>query len=582
MNQPATVASENGNETDDHFCELPLERIEPKEGFNTRTYINEAELDELAESIRAQGVIQAIVVRPQHDDPERYWITVGERRWRASQLAGLTTIPARIKPMSEQVALVWASMENDKRVNISAGEEAIKARRMVDACGGDRDAAAKQISWSRSLLDARLLLLNAIADVIEALTRREILVGHAELLSTLPKTTQEGTLKKVIDEKWSVKDLKAKLDAFALDLALAKFNTHECVGCANNTTTQHSLFEQSVGEGRCTNRECHRDKTLSHLEVIKAELDERYNEVWFDKDKDPDTYTVLLKKDVGATQFDEGCQSCAHFGAIISTVPGEEGDLTEDVCTNLACRAEKMQAFLGETEEDTAEETTTATAKGTTGKASASKPKVKTKAKASSASTPKKVLTYVHQVHRDAAGKEVAKNPKMVSVYALLALLEQLGELGRSANKDDLLGQYKIKVNRKKNVRTGLIDTLYQLDEATLSQLTTEAAVKVAAHHQASNTFGDNEFLQGAQATLTVLGIALTDHFTVNKAFLETHTKKGIEAVLREAKFHEAYGNKEAFIKLFNQPNAKLIDKVMKTPFDWNGFIPRVMKLPTR
>lgn len=259
----ATAQSMNETLQDGQLITAQIDTIEPKQGFNPRKYFDPKHIDSLAESIKQRGVIQPIVIRPANDG--HFHIIAGECRWRASKQAGETTIPAVVRLVDDKTAAIMAMLENSKRKNLGAGEEAQDARKMLDLCDGDKEAVCRHFGWSKQLLESRLMLLHADESVIDALNQEHILIGHAELLSTLPKTTQQGTLAKIIENKVSVSELKAKIDAFAQDLGTAVFNTDACRTCAHNSTLQASLFEQSVGDGRCSDRECFQKKTLDHL-----------------------------------------------------------------------------------------------------------------------------------------------------------------------------------------------------------------------------------------------------------------------------------------------------------------------------
>jgi len=137
MNAPAIIQPSEATEDGDlHY--LPLNAIDVKPGFNPRQYFDPAALDTLTASVKAQGVLQPIAVRPQPENPGNYWLIAGERRLRAAQAARLPEIPAIIRQVDEATALALALAENSDRDGISPAEEADTGRRMLDACGGDR------------------------------------------------------------------------------------------------------------------------------------------------------------------------------------------------------------------------------------------------------------------------------------------------------------------------------------------------------------------------------------------------------------------------------------------------------------
>ncbi|TXI09398.1 MAG: PRTRC system ParB family protein, partial [Rhizobium sp.] len=328
--------------------ELPIAAIAPQEGFNPRRHFDPAALDRLAASIKAQGVVQAITVRPRSDGAEGYWIVAGERRWRSAKAAGLTVIPAVVRDYDDATALAVASVENEHRENISAAEEARIARRAVDAANGDVDESARMLGWTPAKVNARLLLLHAIDEVLDAVASKTILLGHAELLSTLPPDVQRRVLPNVISNKATVETLRSQLAQFTQELAHAPFETEGCRGCPNNSAVQSSLFEFHVGSGRCSNKPCWDSKRSEALDAKKAQVATEVNVVFFDKEKDPATYTrleALGPRGVGEPQMQSGCKGCAKFGAVVSTAPGKEGRVAGGLCFDLGCHAAKVAEY---------------------------------------------------------------------------------------------------------------------------------------------------------------------------------------------------------------------------------------------
>jgi PRTRC genetic system ParB family protein len=226
---------------------------------------------------------------------------------------------------------------------MSEAEEAQGARRVVDRCGGDRDAAAQSLGWSRRKLDSRLLLLHADESVLAALAERKIKLGAAELLSSLPAAIQQDVLTKFLASGASVEELRGKLDAFSFRLEKAVFDTAGCQGCPHNTSDQADLFTAHIGKARCTNAACWKDKEAAHVAALRAEKAAEIGVVKLDTEADPAAYTVLLKKDVGEAQLTE-CRGCAHYGAVMATAAGRLGQVTGDVCFNLVCHKTKREA----------------------------------------------------------------------------------------------------------------------------------------------------------------------------------------------------------------------------------------------
>ncbi|MEH6875281.1 MAG: ParB/RepB/Spo0J family partition protein, partial [Candidatus Competibacter sp.] len=160
----ATSATAPLTPFDGQLAYLPLDWIEVQPGFNPRTFFEDGEFAALVESVKVQGILQAIWVRPQENyDPvsPRFWLIAGERRWRAARAASLPCIPVTVRVADARQALILADLENNPalRINLSVAEEAQFAQRFLGECDGDRAEAARLLGWSRARLDARLLLL---------------------------------------------------------------------------------------------------------------------------------------------------------------------------------------------------------------------------------------------------------------------------------------------------------------------------------------------------------------------------------------------------------------------------------------
>jgi ParB family chromosome partitioning protein len=157
--------------------------------------MREETLAELAESIRAQGIVQPIVVRPLAtngaDTETRYEIVAGERRWRAAQMAGLHTVPAVVKDIPDEAAVAVALIENIQRENLNALEEARSLQRLVDEFGLTHAEAAEAVGRSRVAVTNLLRLLELPRLVREMLERRELDMGHGRALLGLTEPERQ-------------------------------------------------------------------------------------------------------------------------------------------------------------------------------------------------------------------------------------------------------------------------------------------------------------------------------------------------------------------------------------------------------
>ncbi|MCC6194696.1 MAG: ParB/RepB/Spo0J family partition protein [Burkholderiales bacterium] len=182
---------------------IAVDRIRPGK-YQPRTHMDDAALAELAESIREQGVMQPILVRPA--DGGRYEIVAGERRWRAAQRAGLTEVPALVKSVPDQNALALALIENIQREDLSPLEEAQGLSRLIDEFGLTHDACAKAIGRSRSAVTNLLRLMQLAKPVQDYLAGGALEMGHARALLALSAAQQGGAAARVVDGGLSVRD----------------------------------------------------------------------------------------------------------------------------------------------------------------------------------------------------------------------------------------------------------------------------------------------------------------------------------------------------------------------------------------
>lgn len=164
--------------------------------YQPRREIDQDALEELSSSIRAQGVIQPIVVRSIGEG--RYEIVAGERRWRAAQLAGLQEIPVVIKQISDQATMAMALIENIQREDLNPIEEAVALQRLIKEFGLTQQKAADAVGRSRTSVTNMLRLLNLNAEVGQLLEKGKLEMGHARALLALEGEQQSDAAKQVI------------------------------------------------------------------------------------------------------------------------------------------------------------------------------------------------------------------------------------------------------------------------------------------------------------------------------------------------------------------------------------------------
>ena len=186
---------------------LPVERLKPGK-YQPRTHMDQDSLAELAASIRAQGIMQPILVRAIDSTPgaERYEIVAGERRWRAAQLAGLAEVPVLVRSIPDEQALAMALIENIQRENLNPLEEAQGLQRLIDEFGLTHQQAADAVGRSRPAASNLLRLLQLTAAVQEMLMTGKLDMGHARALLPISSGQQVGLAQRIIQKDLSVRE----------------------------------------------------------------------------------------------------------------------------------------------------------------------------------------------------------------------------------------------------------------------------------------------------------------------------------------------------------------------------------------
>ncbi|OHP63193.1 MULTISPECIES: ParB/RepB/Spo0J family partition protein [unclassified Neisseria] len=191
----------------DRLTTVAIADIQPGR-YQARVQMDDEALQELADSIKAQGIIQPVIVRER--GLSQYELIAGERRWRASQLAGLTEIPVVIKTISDETALAMGLIENLQRENLNPIEEAQGLKRLADEFGLTHETIAKAVGKSRSAISNSLRLLSLPEPVQEMLYQRRLEMGHARALLTLHVVDQLELAQKAVKNGWSVREVERR------------------------------------------------------------------------------------------------------------------------------------------------------------------------------------------------------------------------------------------------------------------------------------------------------------------------------------------------------------------------------------
>jgi len=200
-----TVPLATGHEADGQLCHLSIERIIAGQ-YQPRTQFAPGALDDLAQSIRAQGVIQPIVVRKKGG---QYELIAGERRWRAAQQAGLTEVPAIIRELTDDAAIAMSLIENIQREDLNAIEEAVALNRLLEEFDLTHQEVADAVGKSRTAVSNLIRLLKLHPEVKSLVEQGELEMGHARALLTLDGLQQVEVARAIVSRALSVRQAEA-------------------------------------------------------------------------------------------------------------------------------------------------------------------------------------------------------------------------------------------------------------------------------------------------------------------------------------------------------------------------------------
>ena len=554
------------------LAELPLTLIQQSK-FNPRHFFDEIKINDMAQSIKKDGVFQPILVRPLINS---YEIVAGERRWRASQIAGLDLMPCKIEEMDDITAIRRATKENLEREDLSAIEEAYSAQTALTIVEGDRKAAATILSWSESKLNKRLLLLNLSEKAQDALMKKGINLGHAELIASLTHDNQDNAVDSIIEKNVSVSELKERLTQFSYKLETAIFNIANCNGCPHNTSSQFTLFDESIGDGCCTNPECWHEKESSNFAYIKKSKEEDYNVVYLDIERTSNSYNYLIESKMGAEQFSQ-CQQCGKCGALISTRRETIGTTEEEVCFDTDCYKEKTAP------KEVKSVTTAATTIKSTN-AVAKKASTKAAKKSVDNKPPKKVLEFRSRLFKTVVSKELNTDRHMMNVMNTCILLESLpsqhsGVDLMKATQSLFKLPFVIKTHSVHD-RYKTILKLYALSDDELTEII--AFCTCANTASGENHFDQSQLDESIEVIVKTLKPDLANHFVMDKAFLECSQKSGVIGLLKESGFSQWFDKKDAkgnsFTKLCKGTVKALLEAFTMSDFPLTGFVPKSLQ----
>lgn len=221
FNSSAPVLTDKQKESPEGVLTLPVLKLIPCQGQPRRSF-DESALDELASSIREQGILQPLLVRPVQGDPGTYEIVAGERRWRAAKKAGLSQVPVIIRELSDDEALTIALVENLQREDLNPVEEAHAIAALQNRLQISQEALAARLGKSRPAVANALRLLQLPENILESLELGEISAGHARALLALSDYPREQDLlfAAVLEKELTVRGTENAVTVFKKEGAL--------------------------------------------------------------------------------------------------------------------------------------------------------------------------------------------------------------------------------------------------------------------------------------------------------------------------------------------------------------------------
>ena len=224
----------------DTLRQLPIEKLQAGR-YQPRSHFDADALAELAESIRQQGVIQPVVVRPLSGG--KFEIIAGERRWRAAQQAGLRDLPCVVRETDDNAALAMALIENIQREDLNPLEEALALKRLVDEFDLTHQQAADAVGRSRAAVSNLLRLLELPAAIRKLVDERQLEMGHARALLTLPQAQAEALAREAAAGGWSVREVERRAAALLKAPAAASKPVISSARDPNIDTLERELAE---------------------------------------------------------------------------------------------------------------------------------------------------------------------------------------------------------------------------------------------------------------------------------------------------------------------------------------------------
>ncbi|MGR5296870.1 ParB/RepB/Spo0J family partition protein [Vibrio mediterranei] len=527
---------------------------------NPRSEMPDSDYLPFLESVRARGVHTPIFIRMVDGEPE---IVAGWTRRRAAREAQLPSIPCLVKTLNDQEAFELAVSENVDRTQMSVLDEAKGFKKIVADHNGNVDAAASHMGWSKNQLERALQLLRTSDKVQSYIGKKQsngfmFSVGHAACLSELPESIQDRIVEGVINEKMTITKLKDTINkAVKRPLENAPFCQNECKTCPYNTLTQVSLFADENGSD-CTNPPCFSKKTKAHFEAKRLELEKEHGRViLLSTIENP---VQINEKLVGKAQFNEGCLSCAKFGAVLADKGVKEGQVISNACLDSDCATKHNEAVKAARKAESAPKTTapqSSNGKSTNDnkKTNQSTPEKRTEAKVHAA-VPKRLIHTSQEALRK-VGVELLLNLDNYHFAVILAALQ------------DVKGS-------KDNIEQNIINNL-EKSEDELDVMITSLVEEISTKVQRELVNIERTMIRAADAHCPEFTTKAIHAWIPTEKNLGDMTKAIRQQALEKSGFAEAFKKAKSdkeYTSLLNKRAEDAIKDILDFQFDWTNFAP--------
>lgn len=564
---------------DGDMANLPCVSLCPTRWGNFRKTRSSEGKASLVSSIREQGVIQPIVVRPVAGAFGQFEVLAGYGRWEACQELELSTIRCVIRVCDDKTAMAIMLAENAEREDMGPVDEAEAADVILSECKGDEKEAAAMLGWPVYKLRQRMRLMRCPKEIRDLINVKQengftLTLGHADELAAFPMDVQNKVIVRVIKEKWKPLDLKTFAQHGKRLLERACFDKTECGQCQFNSDQQASLFADPSAEAVCSNTSCYNKKTQEHLEQQKTELEEKYGKVLLWGAVNADHRRPLLEHALGTEQYQNGCMVCQNRIAVLDDRPGTEGQVHENQCMDLTCYRQRVADFQAASNPASAPVSATATKQPTATNAPAQtgQPPQRASAPAVPSNNQKPVTTELpsrikqdnDKLMRQAAADVLMENDTFVLASMLIGLCQTAGyrnaELGLNGSLEtNLLAAMKLSEEQLNIEITNAVEHLARESDSTGTDM-------IRVMKKAALTQPKDEIKR-----------ATVRRWEMNEERLALYTKDMQANMLKHSGFESAYVNAHDQKKYNSMINMKTDDRqkaILAFPFDWSDFAP--------